>query len=680
MGFHSRDPATPYTPQEGDTLEKIARRETPSGNPATAAEIALFNWGTDDPEVVNEILRDELGCYKRGEDNRFQTSSDCEPRSELLLPQRFEEAELPIDQVHTIRVRKQPAPPPQFEMCARIRGIFFETDKSFIRPSVVGDLKRVEEAMDRHPGAKALIFGHTDKVGSEQYNRDLSERRSLSPYAFITDDADTWEMLYNQEDWGTRAIQEIPKDFGPPYDPGPVDGIYGSRTRAWTGLPCKKGAVLLFLLAFEAGPLAAQERGTGTGQGMNQPPGIQLELGYAADLFQPVRGGLSRDGAALDNLDLLLHLSLSSLVGLRGTSIRIQVQSNRGSSLSEKVGDLQGVSNLEASRAWRLYEAWIAHQFGSPRLSILAGVYDVNAEFDVLPGAGDFVNSSFGFGPEYSLSGVAGPVTFPTTGLAARMKVEPLPFVYGLLSISDGVPGDRGDGRFSLNDQEGALLSFEVGYARPPAENLQTSAWQLRPGGPRRWATDGPQVRRPRQRIGRGRRIEDVSTKAAIGGWVYTHWMEAWTPGASPGRSWGLYLLGEQLLHVGQDGVRGISGFARVGAASSAVNRLDLSVGGGLVYRGVFPDRPDDVLGIGITRARNGSPFLRARHDAGVPTERTETVVELTYRAELGGLLVFQPDLQWVRNPGMHPAVADAFLLGLRAHLLLTLPGSATDS
>jgi len=231
VGFDSRDTATKYTPQDGDTLEEIAERETANGNPLTAAEIALFNWGTDDPEVIDEHLRDELDCYRRGEDNRFLISSDSEPRSDLLLPQRFEESGLPINQTHTIRVRKLHEPPPQFEACARVRGIFFETAKSFIRPSVVGDLKRVEEALTRHPDAKALIFGHTDKVGGEEDNKDLSERRALSTFAFITDDADTWEELYNQEDWGTRAIQEILKDFGPPYDPGPVDGIYGPQTR-----------------------------------------------------------------------------------------------------------------------------------------------------------------------------------------------------------------------------------------------------------------------------------------------------------------------------------------------------------------------------------------------------------------------------------------------------------------
>jgi len=232
VGFDKRGAARKYTPQDGDTLEKIAERETANGNPMTAGELARFNWGTDDPDVVDEHLRDELGCYKRAEDNRFLISADCVPRSELLIPTRFEKLGLPINRTVTIRVRKKPKPPPQFETCVRIHGVNFEFDQSFIRPCVVEDLKAVGEALEAHPNAKALVFGHTDKKGGEEYNKALSERRALSVYAFITDDADTWETLYNQEGWGTRAIQEILKDFGPPYDPGPVDGIYGPATTA----------------------------------------------------------------------------------------------------------------------------------------------------------------------------------------------------------------------------------------------------------------------------------------------------------------------------------------------------------------------------------------------------------------------------------------------------------------
>jgi porin len=426
--------------------------------------------------------------------------------------------------------------------------------------------------------------------------------------------------------------------------------------------------------------LTAQERGREVGRGLNQAPGVQVEVGYAADLFKPVRGGLSQGFVAQDNLDLLLHLSLNPLLGLRGTSIRVHVQSNRGESVSSEVGALQGIGNLEAPREWRVYEAWIAHQFGSPRISFLAGIYDINAEFDVIPGAGDFLNSSFGFGPEYDGGGMGGPSTYPTTALAARFRFEPSPTLYGLVGVSDGLPGDRGAGRFTLNHGEGALLSVELGYAEPFQDFSQVSSFTPPEGRMGRRAAGRPMLRGQRRQIGRGRRTADVSTKIALGGWAFTKRMDCWDPEGPRCRSWGLYLLGEQQFFREPDGVSGISGFARVGTATDGVNRLDLSVEGSLLYRGAVPGRPDDAAGAGFAYARNGSPFLEAQERDGKPLERAETVLELTYRAELGRYFVLQPDLQWIVNPGMDPALDDALIFGLRAYVLLEYPGSEGDS
>ena len=180
--------------------------------------------------------------------------------------------------------------------------------------------------------------------------------------------------------------------------------------------------------------------------------------------------------------------------------------------------------------------------------------------------------------------------------------------------------------------------------------------------------------RRQRGRIGRGSLIEEMSTKVAIGAWAYTERFQAWTPDQPAGRSWGLYVLGEQLLHLNRDGAGGLSGFARVGTASDAVNQLDLFLGGGLTYRGALPGRPDDVAGLGMAHARNGSPFRRAQREAGFPRKGAETVLELTYRAQLGRFFVVQPDLQWVVNPGMDPGVANALVFGLRGYLHVEFP------
>jgi hypothetical protein len=106
--------------------------------------------------------------------------------------------------------------------CVCIPGVTFAFDKSFLRPSVVDALKDLQKAFDDHPDAMVFVFGHTDKVGSEQYNKDLSDRRAKSAYAFVTNDVAAWEALYNEESWGLISVQEILTDMG--FYKGPVDG------------------------------------------------------------------------------------------------------------------------------------------------------------------------------------------------------------------------------------------------------------------------------------------------------------------------------------------------------------------------------------------------------------------------------------------------------------------------
>jgi porin len=345
-------------------------------------------------------------------------------------------------------------------------------------------------------------------------------------------------------------------------------------------------------------------------------------------------------------------------------SVRLHVQSNRGSSISERVGDLQGVSNIEAPTEWRLYEFWVEHNLLPGRLSVLAGVYDVNAEFDVVPVAGDFLNSSFGFGPDVSLTGINGPSTFPLTTLGLRIKARPLPRVYAALAVLDGSPGDPTQpdrSRFDLGDGEGALIAVELGYTR-----AAPGVVAIFDEPPSRVQTGG-------RRIGRGRTVQRQRSKVAVGGWTYTRDFERWQPGELA-KSWGVYALGERLVYRGSHGDNGLSLFARAGTASDEVNQLSFYLGGGAVYSGIIPSRPNDVVQLGVAHARNGSPFLRALEADGDQLERAETVVEFGYRAQLGAFFSLQPDVQYVINPGMDRQLDNALVLGIRGMATLELP------
>ena len=113
--------------------------------------------------------------------------------------------------------------------CVCIPGVTFAFDKSFIRPSVVTALESLQSAIEAHPDAMVFVFGHTDKVGSEQYNKDLSDRRAKSAYAFVTNDTAIWEALYTEESWGLASVQEILEDLG--FYTGAIDGKDGPATK-----------------------------------------------------------------------------------------------------------------------------------------------------------------------------------------------------------------------------------------------------------------------------------------------------------------------------------------------------------------------------------------------------------------------------------------------------------------
>jgi outer membrane protein OmpA-like peptidoglycan-associated protein len=58
--------------------------------------------------------------------------------------------------------------------------VLFDTDKSNLKPSAGKTLQEVLKVLNAYPDNKISIEGHTDSVGSAQYNQRLSERRAWS--------------------------------------------------------------------------------------------------------------------------------------------------------------------------------------------------------------------------------------------------------------------------------------------------------------------------------------------------------------------------------------------------------------------------------------------------------------------------------------------------------------------
>ncbi len=56
--------------------------------------------------------------------------------------------------------------------------VLFEFDRAELKPGGILKLRPLVDFLTEHPGRLVTIEGHTDSVGDERYNRDLSQRRA----------------------------------------------------------------------------------------------------------------------------------------------------------------------------------------------------------------------------------------------------------------------------------------------------------------------------------------------------------------------------------------------------------------------------------------------------------------------------------------------------------------------
>lgn len=68
---------------------------------------------------------------------------------------------------------------------ATLGDIVFRTNGAALRPGAVDSLDRLAEYLRAHPERTVLIEGHTDSVGSEEYNLELSRQRAESVRAAL---------------------------------------------------------------------------------------------------------------------------------------------------------------------------------------------------------------------------------------------------------------------------------------------------------------------------------------------------------------------------------------------------------------------------------------------------------------------------------------------------------------
>jgi outer membrane protein OmpA-like peptidoglycan-associated protein len=127
-----------------------------------------------------------------------------------------------LGELTSVRISVQPR-----VILARVLGLIFETNKSFVLPTALPDLKGLRALSDEDPDSELLIVGHTDTSADAATNDPLSLERAESVVAYLKQDIDTWLGRYEDKTpkprrWGANE-DSLMVSFLPPKANGEGD-------------------------------------------------------------------------------------------------------------------------------------------------------------------------------------------------------------------------------------------------------------------------------------------------------------------------------------------------------------------------------------------------------------------------------------------------------------------------
>jgi porin len=399
------------------------------------------------------------------------------------------------------------------------------------------------------------------------------------------------------------------------------------------------------------------DKATGDWGGLRQQlkeAGVTIGFDTALEGFKNFRGGLdTHDAVGAATLDLNMALDTEKLFNWRGGRFYVDMEYHAGQDPSEVlVGDLQVFDKLNAPAYLQFFEMWYEQKLLGDKLRLKVGKVDANTEFSVIDNGLSFLNSSSQVSPTLFV--------LPTTP-------DPMPGIN--LFVTPNESYYAGFGAYYSN--RSVRLGNLVGNPQD-AQSSKFGAFMIGETG-LRWGSDSLLRRDGNLKAGAW---VHTGTFSRLGGSGPSEASAAGGSGSStsvsPGQGsagstqegvHGYYLIVDQTLwqpSQAKAGGPGVRCFLEYGATRRTVNTIDHHAGGGITWTGLFPGRPDDVLGFTPQYAQISSL-------ADLPRSY-EMAFELFYRLKISPWLILQPDLQYIANPGGQYPDAVVATLRLEMH------------
>ncbi|HIQ40433.1 MAG TPA: OmpA family protein [Sulfurivirga caldicuralii] len=158
---------------------------------ATPPKGDIYAEGTDAYVIdqENRIVRDNFGgCVRSINWTKETALAICEGWPEQK-PEPKPKVTLPVI------AKPEPQPEPVAEEPLPVFRGLFKTNSAELNDDAFGKLDLIVEYMKKYPAKRIVMEGHTDNVGSEAYNKTLSERRAQAVKNYLVSQGITADRI-----------------------------------------------------------------------------------------------------------------------------------------------------------------------------------------------------------------------------------------------------------------------------------------------------------------------------------------------------------------------------------------------------------------------------------------------------------------------------------------------------
>ena len=173
-----------------------------NGKTLDSVTIALTDKNTGN--FIKDVTTDKNGYYRMFINRSMEYSLVLNRRTHPEKKVRLSTHDLPQTQ-KKIEKNVYMDPVLDVKVLADLNKIYFDFDKSNIRPDAARELDKVVELMlETYPYMTIRLESHTDPVGSHQYNDVLSEERAKSTYEYLVSKGVPQERILSYKGFGKR--------------------------------------------------------------------------------------------------------------------------------------------------------------------------------------------------------------------------------------------------------------------------------------------------------------------------------------------------------------------------------------------------------------------------------------------------------------------------------------------